>query len=92
METIIALWPYFLVALIGSTVHIIAKFADLEKEQRTFNASRWLKKNLWRTILGYCLAVGGVILLAELGQLSYGAVLLAGYTGDSLMKKGQKQA
>ncbi len=90
MQEIFNLWPFFIMAFVGSLIHIIAKFAELEKTKRSFNPGKWIKKNIFRTILGILLSLGGVILLNEVGELSYAAVLLAGYTGDSLMKKGQK--
>jgi len=85
------LWPYYIMALVGSLIHIIAKFAELEEKKRKFDAKVWLQKNLWRTILGVLLSLGGVIVMGSMGDVSYPAVLLMGYTGDSLMKKGQKE-
>ena len=90
MQEILNLWPFFIMALAGSLIHIIAKFAELEKTKRSFNPGNWIKNNFYRTLLGILLSLGGVILLDATGALSYPAVLLAGYTGDSLMKKGQK--
>ena len=89
MESLISILPYVLVALAGSVIHIIAKFAELEKTKRTFHPKTWFKKNLWRTILGFCLSVGGVVMLSEVQELTFAICLLMGYTGDSLMKKGQ---
>jgi len=91
MENLLALLPFILFAIAGSVIHIIAKFAEMEKTKRTFAPIYWLKKNLWRTILGFALSIGGVIMLAEIQELTYAICLLMGYTGDSLMKKGQKE-
>lgn len=90
MQYIIELLPYFLFALIGSLIHIVKKFASIEGEKRRVDPKKWWKKHKWTTILGILLSLGGVVLLKELDQLSYGAVLLAGYTGDSLMKMKDK--
>jgi hypothetical protein len=90
METFIKLLPYLFAAIVGSVIHIIGKFAELEKTKRTFHPKSWFKKNLWRTVLGFCLSVGGVIVLSESQELTIAVCLLMGYTGDSLMKKGQK--
>jgi hypothetical protein len=90
METFIKLYPFIIAAIIGSMIHIVAKFAELEKTKRTFHPSSWLKKNLYRTILGFCLSIGGVVVLAETQELTIAVSLMIGYTGDSLMKKGQK--
>lgn len=86
-----SLWSFYLLALIGATIHIIGKWAELEQKKRKFNPKKWMKKHMWRTTLGFLLSVGGVVMLNEIGQLSEAAVLLMGYTGDSLLKKGQKQ-
>ena len=91
MENLFDLLPFMLCALIGSMVHIIGKFAELEKTRRKLNPYNWFKKHFWRTLLGFCLSVGGVIVLAESSEISYAASLLMGYTGDSLMKKGMKK-
>ena len=90
MQYFIELLPYFLFAIIGSTLHILKKFAQLEEGKRRFNPKTWLKKHKWTTILGFCLSLGGVVLLQELDQLSYAAVLMSGYVGDSLMKMKDK--
>ena len=90
MQTLLELYPYLIAALAGSIIHIIAKFAELEKTKRTFHPKTWFKKNLWRTVLGFCLSLGGVVMLAEVQELTFAVCLLMGYTGDSLMKKGQK--
>ncbi len=91
MENLLELLPFILWALLGSVIHIVAKFAELEKTKRRFHPKTWFKRNLWRTILGFCLSAGGVIVLAEAQELTIAVCLLMGYTGDSLMKKGQKQ-
>lgn len=91
MEAFLKLLPYLLAALVGSVIHIIGKFAELEKTKRTFHPKSWFKKNLWRTILGFALSIGGVVVLAESQELTVAVCLLMGYTGDSLMKKGQKK-
>lgn len=88
--SILALWPYFLIALAGAFMHIIKKWAKLESKDRTFNVSGWLKENKWRTILGILIACGGVVMLDGSDSLSIPASLLLGYTGDSLLKKEKK--
>lgn len=91
MEFILSLLIYFAFAFIGAVIHIIGKFAEEEEKNRRFNPSKWLKKNLWRTILGILLSLGGVIVLQKTGDISIAACLLMGYTGDSLLKKGQEK-
>ena len=91
MENLFDLLPFMLCALIGSIIHIIAKFAELEKTKRSLNPKEFFKKNFYRTILGFALAIGGVIILAEIQVPTFASALLMGYTGDSLMKKGQKK-
>ena len=91
METLINLMPFILSAIVGSIIHIIAKFAELEKTKRSLNPREFFKKNFYRTVLGFALSIGGVIVLAEIQEPTFAACLLMGYTGDSLMKKGQKK-
>jgi len=91
MQNLLELLPFILFAIAGSLIHIVAKFAELEKTKRSFNPYNWFKNNFWRTILGFALSIGGVIMLAEIQELTYAVCLLMGYTGDSLMKKGQKK-
>jgi hypothetical protein len=91
MENLIKLLPYIMAAIVGSAIHIIGKFAELEKTKRTFHPKSWFKKNLWRTVLGFALSIGGVVVLSESQELTIAVCLLMGYTGDSLMKKGQKK-
>jgi len=91
MQTILNLLPFILAALAGSVIHIVAKFAELEKTKRSLNPREFFKKNFYRTILGFALSIGGVIVLAEMQEPTFAACLLMGYTGDSLMKKGQKK-
>ncbi len=91
MENLLLLIPYILTAISGSILHVVAKFAELESvSTRKVNYKKWFKKNIWRTILGFALSIGGVIVLAEMQEPTIAACLLMGYTGDSLMKKGQK--
>jgi hypothetical protein len=91
METIINLLPYIFAALAGSVIHIIAKFAELEKTKRSLNPLVFFKKNFYRTLLGFLLSIAGVFVLAEMQEPTFAACFLMGYTGDSLMKKGQKK-
>lgn len=91
MEKLFELLPFILCAVIGSIIHIIAKFAELEKTKRSLNPIEFFKKNFYRTVLGFALSIGGVIVLAEMQEPTFAASLLMGYTGDSLMKKGQKK-
>jgi hypothetical protein len=91
MENLLNLLPFIGIAIIGSIIHIVAKFAELEKKKRNFNPYDWFKDNFYRTILGFCLSIGGVVVLAEIQEPTFAVCLLMGYTGDSLMKKGQKK-
>jgi len=91
METFLKLLPYLIAAIVGSIIHIVSKFADLEKTKRSFHPKSWFKKNLYRTILGFCLSIGGVVVLSESQELTIAVCLMIGYTGDSIMKKGQKK-
>jgi len=91
MQNLLELLPFILSAIAGSIIHIIAKFAELEKTKRSLNPIDFFKKNFYRTILGFALAIGGVIVLAEIQVPTFASALLMGYTGDSLMKKGQKK-
>ncbi len=91
MENLLELLPFMAYAITGSVIHIIGKFAELEKTKRTFHPKSWFKKNTWRTVLGFALSIGGVVMLAEIQEPTFAVCLLMGYTGDSLMKKGQKQ-
>ena len=79
--------PYIGVALLGTVSHIVATLAKLEKEKR-FSFSRWMKKNKYTTFLSILLSVGGVFVLQSTGGLTFVAVFLMGYTGDSLIKNG----
>ena len=90
METIniIQLWPYFIVALSGTLTHIIAKLAKLEKEKK-FSLNKWLEENKYTSILSILLSLAGVIALDATQSLSYIAVFLMAYTGDSLIKNGK---
>ena len=93
METfkiILSLWPFYIVAIVGAFMHIIKKWAKLEGKERTLDVSKWLKEHKWRTVLGLCLSMGGVIMLHSTDQLTVAAVLLVGYTGDSLLRKEKK--
>ena len=91
METFIKILPFIFAALAGSVIHIIAKFAELEKTKRSLNQKEFFRNNFYRTLLGFLLSVGGVIVMAEMQEPTFAAALLMGYTGDSLLKKGQKQ-
>lgn len=80
-----------LFAIGGTALHILGKFAELERTKRKFNPRKWIKKHLWRTLFGLMGSIGAVVLIDELGQLSVYAAFMAGYMGDSLAKKGQKE-
>jgi len=88
--SILALWPYFLLALVGAFMHIIKKWARLESRDRTFNVGKWLKEHQWRTIKGLLVSLGSVIMLDQTGGLTMAAAILIGYTGDSLLRKEKK--
>jgi hypothetical protein len=91
MQNLLELLPFILTAIVGSIIHVIAKFAELEKTKRNFNPYNWFKDNFYRTVLGFALSIGGVIVLSEIQEPTFATCLLMGYTGDSLMKKGQKK-
>jgi len=88
--SILALWPYFLIALVGALAHILKKWAKLEGKDRTFDVGKWLKEHKFRTILGLFVSCGSVIVLDQTGGLTMAAAILLGFTGDSLLKKEKK--
>ncbi len=85
----IELLPYFGGALFGTLAHIVAKLAKLEQDE-TFSFNKWFKKNKYTTFLSVLLSIVGVIALQSTGGLSGIAVVLMGYTGDSMVKNGGK--
>lgn len=85
----VELLPYIGAALFGTLAHIIAKLAKLEKEKR-FSFKSWMKKNKYTTLLSIILSVVGVFTLQSIGGLTFVAVILMGYTGDSMVKNGDK--
>lgn len=88
--SILALWPFFLMAFVGALLHIIKKWAKLESKDRTFNVGKWLEEHKFRTTLGLLVSLGSVIMLDQTGGLTMAAAILLGYTGDSLLKKEKK--
>lgn len=80
------IYLYVLVALIGSMAHILRELARLEKITETFRLSIWLKKNKFTTIYGFLIAVLTILALYSINELNWASAIMAGYTGDSLLK------
>lgn len=80
------IYLYVLVALIGSMAHILRELARLEKISETFKFSIWLKKNKYTTIYGFLAAILTIIVLWSIKELNWASAIMAGYTGDSLLK------
>jgi hypothetical protein len=79
------IYPFALVALIGAVAHILTKLAGLET-LTDFSFKIWLKKNKFKTLSGLVLTILAIILLWSLKELNWASAILAGYTGDSIIK------
>jgi hypothetical protein len=86
------IYPYMLVALIGAFVHILSKLAGLEKLTETFSLKIWLHKNRFTTLYGFGATFLTIFILWSTKELNWASAILAGYTGDSLMKTKFPQA
>jgi hypothetical protein len=80
------IYQYAIIALIGSLAHILRELARLEKITEIFSLKIWLKKNKYTTIYGFLLAILAIIVLWYTKELNWASAIMAGYTGDSLLK------
>lgn len=80
------IYPYLLVALIGSFGHILKELARLEKITETFRFKIWIRKNKFTTTYGLALTIITIIVLWSLKELNWASAILAGYAGDSILK------
>ena len=89
--SILALWPFFVMAFVGALAHILKKWAKLEGKDRTLNVGKWLKEHKFRTVLGLIVSCASVVMLEPTGGLTVATALLIGFTGDSLLKKEKEK-
>lgn len=85
MKEIINIWPYIVLALIGTLGNIVKELARLENIKDNFKFSTWFKKNKYKTLSGFILSIIGIFLLYP-NDLTWASAIMVGYMGDSIIK------
>lgn len=81
MET----FAFYLVAALGVACHVLKTLVHLRRSgELHIGLGTYLRDHPYQTMLSVGMAVSGVVLLEDLGQLTMAAAWLAGYSSDSV--------
>lgn len=83
IESIMALWPFMLISVLGAVLHLMGELA----ESGQGNAGVYWSAHGWAIAKTLLSAAIIPILLSSMDQLNVTAVLMAGYSADSILMK-----
>ncbi len=82
---------WIILALIGGIAgHIVKKVIERRKTDDTFSMKRLVMEGPYKTFMTLFYAIGGALLLAQMGELSIYTALLTGFSANSLSGKAEK--
>lgn len=84
MIDLLALWPFYLVALFGVAMHVLKTMVSLRQGGEIhLHLGDYLRDHPYQTVLALGMALAGVAILAEANQLTVAAAFGLGYISDS---------